>query len=62
MRNNLLFALGTVLIIVPEPITTVIGAILLFNLLSPQKHGRFVNSSGVIVRNGSLPLLRAGVA
>ena len=66
MRNKLLIALGTVLIIAPEPITTVIGAFLLFKVVSQRKRcgkrGSFCNSSGVIVRSGSLPSLRARAA
>lgn len=54
-RGNLLICLGIALILFPEPITTVLGSILILCVLSARKRSTLVNSSGVIVRNGCLP-------
>jgi hypothetical protein len=54
-RGNLLICLGVALILLPEPITTAFGSILILCVLLAQKRSTLVNSSGVIVRNGCLP-------
>jgi hypothetical protein len=56
MMRGLLTLIGVTLIVVPEPITTVVGAMTLFFVLrfGGYRRHRFVNSSGVIVRNGKL--------
>lgn len=55
-RGRLLI-LGAILIVVPEPITTVVGIIMVcLSVIVPliRKRHRLANASGVIVRNGCL--------
>ena len=56
MIRNLVTFVGVTLIVVPEPITTVVGAISLFFVMrnGGRRRHRFVNSSGAIIRNGKL--------
>jgi len=58
MMRRFLTVLGVGLIVLPEPITTPIGVAILFLALRIGKKRRLVNSSGVIVRGGTLPQQR----
>ena len=57
---KVLKTIGVVLVILPEPVTTGVGIILILaSLAFSDKHRRPAPSSGVIVRHGYLAPLRA---